>query len=45
MKKVLFILAAALCLSASLYAQQARIAWPDYKFETVKANQIGRAHV
>ena len=43
MKKI-FIIAAALCLSASLYAQrqpqQVTIAWPDYKFETVKANPI-----
>ena len=42
MKKLIIILAAALCLSASLNApqQQVKIAWPDYKFETVKANPI-----
>ncbi len=39
MKKALLIIAA-LCLSASLFAQQARIAWPDYQFQTVKANPI-----
>ena len=44
MKKIIIILAGALCLCSSLYAQrqpqQVTIAWPDYKFETVKANPI-----
>ena len=39
MKRALLFIAA-LCLSASLFAQQARIAWPDYQFQTVKANPI-----
>jgi aminopeptidase C len=42
MKKALLFLVFSLCCAAfaSAQQQQARIAWPDYQFQTVKANPI-----